>query len=999
MPKFYKIFLISTIRRFNNVKQTWELEELIEHFTVIPEEMRLIGNKYGSTRLGFAVSLKFFQYQGRFPKGRQEINQEIINYVAKQVGVPADSFQEYDWNGRSIKYHRAQIREFMGFRESTSEDMEQIKLWLQTNILPQEMQMDRVREHVLHHLRQQQLIPPTHDQLERNMKSAIRQYEEHISHTIFMQLSEHSKSQLDSFIRTWSRTELLEENETILSFRELVSDPGRIGLDSLLQEITKLRTVRNIQLPYDLFNGIPPKMIRSYRQRAVSEDIRELRRHPDSIRYTLLAAFFWCRGREITDNLVELIIQIVHRIGARAERKVEKEFLRDFRKVSGKTNLLFRMAEKAVEQPDGIVRDVLFPVVGEDTLKDIIKEMKFTGPTYKRKVHTVMRSSYGTHYRRMVPALLDVLEFRSNNDVHRPVIDAIELLKQYKLTNQYTYNETDYIPIEGIVKPGWIDTVIDKETNRVNRVNYEICVLQALRDRLRCKEVWVVGADRYRNPEEDLPKDFEQNREKHYEALRKPLEAQTLIQELKMNMNTALEKLDKSVKYDSKVRILSKGNGWISVSPLQAQAEPVNLNLVKAEIIKRWPMTNLLDILKEADLRVHLTDMFQTLGNREILDKETLQRRLILCLYGLGTNTGLKRIAAGDHGESYKDLLYVRRKFIHKENLRNAISKVTDAILATRVTEIWGEGTTACASDSKKFGAWDQNLLTEWHIRYRGRGVMIYWHVEKNSTCIYSQLKSCSSSEVASMIEGLLRHCTNMEVEKNYVDTHGQSEVAFAFCHLLGFQLMPRFKAIHSQKLYRPDVGMQESYQNLQPVLTRPINWSLIEQQYDQMIKYATALRLGTAETEAVLKRFTRNSGHPTYRALAELGKALKTIFLCEYLSSEEIRREIHEGLNVVENWNSANSFIFYGKGGEIQTNRMEDQEIAVLALHLLQNCLVLINTLMIQEVLLEQNKSLLQKLVPEDFRALTPLIYAHVNPYGTFKLNMHERLKIQRTS
>jgi hypothetical protein len=120
--------LISTIWRFNNVKQTWELEELIEHFTVIPEEMALIGNKYGSTRLGFAASLKFFQYHGRFPKGKQEINQEIIEYVAKQVEVPVDSFQEYDWNGRSIKYHRAQIREFMGFRESTSEDMEQIKL-------------------------------------------------------------------------------------------------------------------------------------------------------------------------------------------------------------------------------------------------------------------------------------------------------------------------------------------------------------------------------------------------------------------------------------------------------------------------------------------------------------------------------------------------------------------------------------------------------------------------------------------------------------------------------------------------------------------------------------------------------------------------------------------------------------------------------------------------------------------------------------------------------
>lgn len=81
---------------------------------------------------------------------------------------------------------------------------------------------------------------------------------------------------------------------------------------------------------------------------------------------------------------------------------------------------------------------------------------------------------------------------------------------------------------------------------------------------------------------------------------------------------------------------------------------------------------------------------------------------------------------------------------------------------------------------------------------------MIYWHVERKSTCIYSQLKTCSSSEVAAMIEGLLRHQTEMEVEKNYVDSHGQSEVAFAFCHLLGFQLLPRLKAIHKQNCIAP---------------------------------------------------------------------------------------------------------------------------------------------------------------------------------------------------
>jgi TnpA family transposase len=161
---------------------------------------------------------------------------------------------------------------------------------------------------------------------------------------------------------------------------------------------------------------------------------------------------------------------------------------------------------------------------------------------------------------------------------------------------------------------------------------------------------------------------------------------------------------------------------------------------------------------------------------------------------------------------------------------------------------IWGEGTTARASDSKKFGAWDQNLMTEWHVRYGGRGVMIYWHVEHKSTCIYSQLKTCSSSEVAAMIEGVLRHCTEIIVNKQYVDSHGQSEVAFAFCHLLGFELLPRLKAIHAQKLYRVEAVQPEEYPNFEPVLTRAIDWILIRQQYDQMVKYATALRLDMNE-------------------------------------------------------------------------------------------------------------------------------------------------------
>jgi len=141
---------------------------------------------------------------------------------------------------------------------------------------------------------------------------------------------------------------------------------------------------------------------------------------------------------------------------------------------------------------------------------------------------------------------------------------------------------------------------------------------------------------------------------------------------------------------------------------------------------------------------------------------------------------------------------------------------------------------------------------------------MIYWHVEKKSLCVYSQLKSCSASEVAAMIEGVSRHCTSIEVDRNYVDTHGQSLVGFAFSHLLGFRLLPRFKTIGPQRLARADPGDTGELAGLEPMLTRPIDWELIAQQYDQMVKYATALRLGTAEAEQVLRRFTRGGPkHP----------------------------------------------------------------------------------------------------------------------------------------
>lgn len=754
------------------MKHAWEADELAEHFTLHPTDRELIANKTDETRLGFAILLKYFQYEDTFPKQAADVPHALVTFLAQQVDVPADAFAAYPWRGRTVEYHRNQIRAALGFRPSTEQDLKELNTWLVQQLATEQHYTDEGKAIALARLRTLCIEPPTPKQLRRTLTSARVTAEEQLANRIAGKLSSDTRTALDSLLSMTSAARLPEtEEQRVTLLHTLKAGSGRASLKNLLSEVERLEIIRRLKLPAQVFSGIHPRMLQSLRQRVITEEPFELRRHPDSLRYILLGAFCWLRGQEITDTLIEQLNQIVYRMGTKAEKKAEDQLLRAAKRVRGKTGILRRVARESLDHPDDPVHQVVYPAAGgKDVLQAVVTELEALA-SYDQHIQSTMRNSYASHYRRMVPPILKVLKFRSNNEAHRPVIRAVELLTRYAdVAGDFPYFAEDAdVPLADVVPDTWLP-IVQTESGRINRIAYEMCALQALREKLRCKEIWVEGALRYRNPEEDLPQDFEQRRDEYYQALQQPRDVEQFIQKVQSEMRFWLERLDSGIPKNQAVQISSKKGGWIHLTPFTPLPEPPLLAHLKDALLERWSVINLLDMLKETDLRVGVTSEFHTSTAREHLDRATLQKRLLLCFYGLGTNAGLKRVSAGAQGEQYKDLTYVRRRFLLRDHLRNGIAKVVNALFEARLPQIWGEGTTACASDSKLFGAWDQNLLTDWHPRHRAAGVKIYWHVDKKAACIYSQLKHPFASEVAAMMEGLLHHNTTMQLKRNYVD-------------------------------------------------------------------------------------------------------------------------------------------------------------------------------------------------------------------------------------
>jgi hypothetical protein len=177
------------------MKRNWQPEELVECWTLLPNELELLVHKKPQNRLIFALLLKFFELEARFPESDHEIPSVVVKYITQQLKISPSIYHECNWQGRSIIYYRKKIREFFGFREASKEDALQLTDWLTEQALIYELKYEQLKSAAISRLRELKIEPPTQSRLERITRSALSSFESNFFQRTVAQLSSKTKEQ------------------------------------------------------------------------------------------------------------------------------------------------------------------------------------------------------------------------------------------------------------------------------------------------------------------------------------------------------------------------------------------------------------------------------------------------------------------------------------------------------------------------------------------------------------------------------------------------------------------------------------------------------------------------------------------------------------------------------------------------------------------------------------------------------------------------------------
>ena len=436
-----------------------------------------------------------------------------------------------------------------------------------------------------------------------------------------------------------------------------------------------------------------------------------------------------------------------------------------------------------------------------------------------------------------------------------------------------------------------------------------------------------------------------------------------------------------------------EGREHIVLTGLDKLVETPSLLTLRQQVNGLLPSIDLPELLLEVHNQTGFADAFTHIseGNARV---EDLALSICAVLIAEACNIGLGPLTRQDIPALTRSRLsWVQQNYLRAETLIRANARLVDAQTRIPLAQSWGGGEVASA-DGLRFVVPLRTLNAGPNSKYFGvgRGVTYYNFTSDQFTGFHNIVIPGTLRDSLFILEGLLEHQTCLQPTEIMSDTAGYSEVVFGLFWLLGYQFSPRIADIGNASFWR--LNPQSDYGALNSLAHHRINTLLIIQHWDDLLRIAGSLKLGTLSASQLM-RTLHTSGKPTNltRALSELGRIAKTLYLLAYLDDEAYRRRILTQLNRGEGRHNLARATFHGQRGELRQRYREGQEDQLGALGLVLNTIVLWNTLYM-DAALNQLRALPTEAKAEDIARLSPLGYEHIYFLGRYSFVLAEAVK-----
>ncbi len=987
------VFLSSSDKRKFDAPPVLTHDQRLAYFVVTDDIRRTLSAlRTPANKVGFMLQHGYFKHSGKF-FAPNTFRSRDIKFLKDQLKI-TEPLDFSDYPSARVKQQRTRIRELLGWHKFDGDSAALIAAHVQIQA-EQQTKPEQIFATAVEYCWQQRIEVPTYNQLANVITDSFNIVESAWLGQLEKSLLPSDCDALDTLLE--STDELPALLGEIKSINQSLQPKGiKKNVDAcrvFAEYFTQFEAVYN-----DL--NVHEKATEHYATWTRKATITQLKTFPNRYkRYLHLLAFIQHQYNTCQDVLVDVLLKTTQTAFNTAAKDEDNSDL----KKRGKQKDAIRVVTKARKSAQHLIDEIARVARS----KDVPAAERVTKIEQLLNDHEALQSDQAEDQLQQSEALLvqqldptkffDALENRSMGLQHRvsPILKHLVFDARTSDTDLLAaiahFQETDGVvgkvaPLEFLPAK---EQALFAESDDFRISLYKILLFREVTTALRAGKLNLKHSYRYRAIQDYLIPSNQWSRERGHllrmAGLEKFADGEAVLETLQKSLDAIYQKVNERIKSGKNTCLTFDKKGVAKVRTPATNFSEVGY---VGKTLTENGIVSVLQVLREVSQSCDFLTCFKHLSPKH--HKLNPSADTVLAgILGKGCNIGIHKLSQISQGINQSTLKNTVNWCFTLKNIQAANNQMLQAMDKLSLSNAFqhAPGQLHTSSDGRKVGIAVDSIHANYSFKYfgKGKGVTMYLFIDERHALFHSIVISSSEREAAFVIDGLMQNDV-IKSDIHSTDTHGFTESIFAATHLIDTAFAPRIKKIGKQTLssFSSKGKHERRGDTLLPGHT--INKKLILSQWDNILRFMATIKLRHSSASQLFKRLSSYAkDHPLYRALKEFGRIIKTQFILTYLDDLELRQRIEKQLNKVELANRFSKAVFFANNQEFQNGNREEQEISTACKVLIQNAIVLWNTLFLSQQLSNKSSADERNEMLKTITSGSLLSWQHVNLQGEY--------------